>query len=162
MPEKQEEVEIVPVTPLRKLEKRIEDLEATRFNEKEFYRELVDIIRLNQQLVNQLATANDALRIEISKLPSKLEDLISRLDELLSFIKETAEEEVPSAKKEHVQPLADKVNQLIETNKKLIANNEAILSVLESIEKKFKKPMLPVRRAPLPPVGKPIIHKKPL
>lgn len=155
--EAEEEYELVPLSPIRRLEKRLEKLESsTGIDAKEFLREIVDIIRMNQQLVDELAKANDALRIEISKLPGRLEELISNLNELLSYIKASATEAaIPT---ESFKPLVEKLDQLIEGNKKLIESNSEVVSVLEEIKEKLKKPSLtPVPPKVLPP--KPILPK---
>jgi len=90
-----EEFELVAVSPLRRLEKRMDDIEKSSSgdNSHEFYREMVDIIRMNQQLVDELAKANDALRIELSRLPGRIEELVTDLKELLSYIKASGSEE---------------------------------------------------------------------
>lgn len=148
----QEEYELIPVSPLRRLEKRIEQVEASTpaIDVKEVFREVVDIVRMNQQLVDELAKANDSLRIELSKLPGRMEEMINNLNELISFIKASASEEVaPSG--EVFKPLADKLDVLIETNKKIIENNQAVLSALGEIDKKLRRPSpVPVRRPMLP------------
>ena len=148
----QEEYELIPVSPLRRLEKRIEQVEASTpaIDVKEVFREVVDIVRMNQQLVDELAKANDALRIELSKLPGRMEEMINNLNELISFIKASASEEAaPSG--ESFKPLVDKLDVLIETNKKIIENNQAVLSALGEIDKKLRRPPpMPVRRPMLP------------
>ncbi len=151
MPECTEEVEIIPISPLRRLEKRIEQLEASKaFDSKELYKELVDIIRMNQQIVDELAKANDALRIELSKLPSRLEDLTSRLEELINFIKASAEEEVAS--KEGITPsIAQKLDQLIEMTKKMVEANQAMQASLEEVEKRLRRPPITIKKPLLPP-----------
>jgi DNA repair ATPase RecN len=149
MAKMEEEVEIIPVSPLRRLEKRLEQLEtSSTFNDKEFYRELVDIIRLNQQLVDELAKSNDALRIELSRIPSRLEELTMRLNELLTYIK-AATEEPAVAGESH---LGSKLDQLVEMNKKMVETNQSIVSALEEVERKLRKPAppLPMFRKPLP------------
>ena len=119
--QKEEEFELIPVSPLRKLERRIDELEnMPQFDPKEFYREIIDIVRMNQQLVDELAKANDALRIEISKLPSKIEQLVANLGELISFIRASTVEEMSPASQETTSNLIGKFDQLIETNKKII------------------------------------------
>jgi len=153
--EKHDEYELVPMSPLRRLEKRIELLEQSgTMDGKEFYRELVDIIRMNQQIVDELAKANDALRIEISKLPPRMEELISHMKELISFIKASANEEVMMGT-DSAKPLNSKLEELVETNKKIVENNQAVLGVLEDLGRKLtmKPPMptMPVRKPMLPP-----------
>jgi hypothetical protein len=149
----QEEYELIPISPLRRLEKRIEEIEAKSqsIDTREIFKEIIDIVRMNQQIVDELTKANDALRIELSKLPSRMEDLINNLNELISFIKASAGEEM--APVESFKPLAEKLDVLIETNKKLIENNQAILSALEEIDKKLRKPLpIPIKKPIAPPV----------
>lgn len=155
MEEKEEEFELIPVSPLRKLEKRIEQLEArSNFAGQELYREMIEIIRMNQQIVDQLVKANDSLRIELSKLPVKLDELIKNLNELISFIKASAEEEVKPTV--DLKPLAEKLDNLIKINTKIVEDNEALLAVLDDLSKKLKKPALP----PPLPMKKPLLPPK--
>lgn len=143
-----DEFELIPVSPLRKMEKRIEELESSKgVNMHEFYRDMFDIIKMNQQLVDELAKANDALRIELSRLPSRIEDLISRMDELISFIKASATEETPVAG--DTSHIAQKLDQLVETNKKVAESNQAVLELLEDIGKKMSRPVMPLMRRPV-------------
>jgi len=152
----QEEYELIPISPLRRLEKRIEEVEATSQSKdaSEIFKDVIDIVRMNQQIVDELAKANDALRIEISKLPSKIDDLVNNLNELISFIKASASEEAtPSYSGESVRPLAEKMDALIETNKKAAENNQSIVSALEEIDRKLRRPStpMPMRKPMLPP-----------
>lgn len=153
MPEKQqqEEYELIALSPLRRLEKRIEEIESTSgMDKKDFFKEMVDIIRMNQQIVDDIAKANDALRIEISKLPGRIEDLTNSLKELISYIRASATEEISGISPEVFQPLTEKMNQLVEANKGSLATNERVIELLEGIERKLKptsmqRPMLPPR-----------------
>ena len=159
------EYELIAVSPLRKLEKRMEEIETKSggMDSKEFYRELVEIIRMNQQLVDELAKANDALRIELSRLPSRLEDMIGKLDELISFIKASASEDysggppvMPTGPSiDSMKPLLDKMAEIVDSNKKIVDSNQAVMESLQDMEKKMKKPPLPppqmMRRPPLFP-----------
>jgi len=163
-----EEYELIAVSPLRRMEKRIEQLEQSHdtFDVKEFYREMVDIIRMNQQIVDELAKANDALRIEISRLPARIEELVANLKELLSYIKASATEEQMGASGseiagEGVKPLAQKLDVLIETNKKIVDNNQALLNVLEEMDNKMRRPAMPPpgMRRPMPPSWQPPVQK---
>ncbi len=151
--EQEHEYELIPISPIRKLEKRMAQLESgSGVDTREFYREMADIIRMNQQLVDELAKANDSLRIELSKLPSKLEDLINRLDELISFIKASAAEEATTTQQAGLQPLTEKMDQLIDATKKVYESNQSVITVLGEMDKKMKKPLPPpARRPPLFP-----------
>lgn len=152
MAKEEEEYELIPLSPLRRLEKRIERIESSaQLASKDFYKELVEIVRLNQQIVDELAKANDALRLEISRLPARLEELISKLDELLGYIKAAAEETAPSATPtQDFSSLISKLDELIQTNKKLTETQHSILTTLEGLERRMRKPVILPRR-PQPP-----------
>jgi len=155
MPESNEEFELIPLSPLRKLEKRIEELESKlQFKEKDLYKEMIEIIRLNQQIVDELVKANDALRIELSKLPMKIEELTKSLGELIEMIKASAEEET-QPKTTDLKPLTEKLDKLIEINKKIVEDNENLLLTLDKLSKRLKP-------LPPPPVRKPLLPQKPI
>lgn len=157
MPEKEEEYELIPLSPLRKLEKRVAQLEsASGVDVKEFFHELVDIVKMNQQLVDELIKANDALRIELSRLPSRIEEMTKNLGELISYIKAATVEEVAPVGTESFKVLSEKIDRLVELNKKIVESNETLTSLLETIDKKLR-PTIPVRKPMLPP--KPMLVK---
>jgi len=160
MEKQHDEFELIPMSPIRRLERRLEHIESTTgIDAKGVLAEMIDIIKMNQMLVDELAKANDALRIEISRLPSKLEELIGHLTELLTYIKASATEEtVPGSA---FKSLVDKFDLLIEANKKIAEGNQSMLSALEEIDKKLKRPPMPMLAPPkpvrlLPPPPKPI------
>jgi chromosome segregation ATPase len=151
--EKKEEYEMIPVSPLRRLEKRIEQLEAVSpaVDVKEIFREVVDVLRMNQQIVTEISKSNDALRLEISKLTINLQELTVRLNELLSYIKAAATEE-SFQPEDTTKGLKEKMNELVEANKKIAQSNEEMISILEEIEKKLSRPLMPMPlRKPIPP-----------
>ena len=164
--QEEHEYELMPVSPLRKLEKRMERIESSKgIDTTEFYKEIVDIVRINQQIVDELAKGNDALRIELSRLPAKLEGLISRMDELISFIKAsgTATEEIQAMGPEALKPLADKFDSLLEATKKIYESNQSMVNVLDEIDKKMRRPGPPPFSPPGgPPIRKPLSYSKPI
>ncbi len=153
MENQQDEFELIPMSPIRRLEKRIEKVESgSGVDTREFLREIIDIIRMNQQIVDEMAKADDALRIELSRLPGRIEELITNLNELLSFVKASAAEE--AAPSISLQPLAEKLDKLIEENQKIVSHNESMLSALEDIGRKLRPiaPLQPLKRPlPFPP-----------
>lgn len=164
MPEKmeQEEYEIIPVLPLRKLEKRIEELETERgkFSGEDFLREVVDIIKMNQSMIEEMAKSNDALKLEMAKLPAKIDALLSSINELVSYIKSASLEEATVVQQTGGagDQLVTKLNDIVEGNKKIVELSQTMVSALEEIDKKIKRtqPLPPplLRRSipPLPPL----------
>ncbi len=160
MPE-EEEFELIPISPIRRLERRLELLEGGKenFDSSKFFSELVEIIRMNQQIVDELARANDALRIEISKLPGKLDEMICNLDELISYIKAAAGpagNDSSTSSGSNLDPLLNKMDQLIEGNKKIVESNETMMSTMDQLTTKLKRENLPPRTPmrKLPPFKK--------
>lgn len=155
MPE-DEEFELIPISPLRRLEKRLEKIESTKgVDVKEFFSQLVEIVRMNQQLVDELAKANDALRIEIARLPAKLEELIGNMNELISFIKASAGSEAAEAAiGADLRPMLKKMDSLIELNKKIVDSNQTMMASMDQMTMKMRKRIPPsvARRRVLPPL----------
>lgn len=157
----EDEYELIPMSPLRRLEKRIEKLEtgpSAGGDSREFIKEVVSIVRMNQELIDELAKANDAMRIEISKLPSKLDELITELKELISFIRSSGEEEVAGVTQEAFKPLVEKFDEMVKTNKAISEKNDSMLELLDTISRRIKGPTRPTR--PLRPLGAPLLRPR--
>ena len=139
------EYELISMSPVRRLEKRLDRLENTSGGEnftKDLLNDVVDIVRMNQMLVDELAKSNDALRIEISKLPGRLDHLIINMKELVSFIKESGEQEVSGASPETMKPVVDKLDELINSNKKITERNDSMIELLDEVGRKMKRPLV--------------------
>ena len=159
MTREREEFELIPMSPVRRLEKRIDQLEsAPNLNVKDFMHEIVEVVRMNQQLVDEMAKANDALRIELSRLPGRLEDLISNMSELISYIKASAVEEATVGSVTNMQPLLTKIDELVEGNKKVVESNQSVLTTLEQIDKKIRRPL---QSASSQQFRKPLVFQRP-
>ncbi len=151
-----EEYEIVPVSPLRQLEKRMDKIETFSANDpKSILRDIVDIIRMNQTIVDELVRSNDSLKLELAKLPAKIDEMTSQLKELVMFIKSSGEEEIVSMNQESMRPIVDKLDELVKTNKVMTDRNDSVVELLDEISKRLKKPTLQPRlpRPILQPAG---------
>ncbi|MBD3156149.1 MAG: hypothetical protein GF368_05905 [Candidatus Aenigmarchaeota archaeon] len=146
MTEEDKEYELIPISPIRRLEKRLDRVEKTSSGgnfSKDLLDDVVDIVRMNQMLVDELAKSNDALRIELSKLPGRLDELITNTKELVSFIKASGEQEVTGMGPETMKPVVDKLDELVKENKKMSDKNDALLELLDDVGRKLRrsKPM---------------------
>ena len=142
MVEKDEEYELITMSLIRRLEKRLERLESSSaIDSRGIFREIIDIVRMNQQVVDELVKSTNSLKIELSKLPAKLDELIMNLKEIISFIKSSGEEEVAGVTKETMKPLIDKMDEMVKTNKALSEKNDAMLELLDEISKKIRRPI---------------------
>lgn len=148
-----EEFELIPMSPMRRLERRLDRIESTKgIDVKSFFSQLVEIVKMNQELVDELAKANDALRIEIARLPAKLDELIGNMNELISFIKASGGgEAAEAAMATDLQPMLNKMDSLIELNKKIVESNETMMAAMDKMTRARKRTMAPptMRRPPM-------------
>ena len=146
----EEEFEIIPVNPIRRLEKRIERLEAYSLEDpKSIFKDIIEIVRMNQQIVDELAKSNDALRIELSKLPGRLDELINDMKELIAFIKASGEAEQPTFGPEIMKPVVEKLDTLININKSFVEKNEVMMELLDEVNKRLKRSSISLSHQPV-------------
>ncbi|MEM5793224.1 MAG: hypothetical protein QXY45_02595 [Candidatus Aenigmatarchaeota archaeon] len=156
------EYELIPLSPIRRLERRLEKLENNIGGgmgnlSKELLSDVVDIVRMNQMLVDELAKSNDALRIELSKLPARLDELITNMKELVSFIKASGEQEVTGLSQDVMKPVVEKLDELVKTNKQITSKNDAMLELLDEVGKRLRRPAMP---RPIPQIQQPQMPQK--
>ncbi len=142
IPSPEEEYEVIPTSPLRRLEKRIEKVEGGSYSSeiRRLVEQVIELIKSNQKIIDDSIKANNDLIAEVSKLPKKVDDLILEMREFMKLLKVSAEEEeVSEVSKEVMAPLVDKLTELIEQNKKNFETNQAALTTLGIIEKRLKR-----------------------
>jgi hypothetical protein len=143
--EDDKEYELIPMSPIRRLERRMERVEKTSGGghyPKDLLDDVVDIVRMNQMLVDELAKSNDALRIELSKLPGRLDELVTGMKELLSYIKAAGEQETTGLTSDGVKPIVDKLDEMVKTNKKISERNDTMIELLDDVGKKLRRSSL--------------------
>lgn len=137
-----EEFELIPSTPLRRLERRLERLEQ-EINKKsgeEFFKEILQIIKINQLIVDEVVKSNEALKLEISKLYPKLDSLVVQMNELLNFIKSSVVQE--SISSEAFRPLIKKMSEVNEGIKTLAELNKQLIEEIRNFENKLEKKLV--------------------
>jgi methyl-accepting chemotaxis protein len=137
-----EEYEIIPTSPIRRLEKRISKVETTSSSSeiRRLIEQIVELIKSNQRIIDDVIKSDAELRNEVGKIPGKIDDLLTTMHEFLDIIKASASEEGgPSS--DVFEPLIKKMDDLIEHTKKSQETNQAALSSLETIDKRLKRSM---------------------
>jgi len=134
-----EEFELMPSTPLRRLERRLErlEMEMSKKSGETFLKEIVDIIKVNQLIIDEVVKSNEALKLEISKLYPKLDSLVAQMSELLSFIRTSTYQEAIGS--EALRPLIKKLSEVSEGIKTLVDVNRQTAEQIKSLETKMDK-----------------------
>lgn len=138
----EDEYEVIPTSPMRRLEKRVEKVESGSYSSqiRRLIDQVVELIKSNQKIIDDSIKANSDLIAEVSKLPKKMDDLILEMREFMKLLKVSAEEEeVSEVSKEVMTPLVNKLTELIEQNKRNFETNQAVLTTLGIIEKRLKR-----------------------
>jgi len=118
-----EEFEVIPLAPVRRLEKEFAELrrQIKTNDESAVFTQVVDILKTNQQIVDTMANRQSELIMKIDTTHQKLDKLCNTLDELVDALVAAAEEEV------HKEEKSDKLDQIVDQNSALI-NSLNVLS----------------------------------
>jgi len=138
--ENKESYEIIPVTPLKKLEQRMEKVEQSGAvpQMQSLINQIIELIRSNQKIVNDVIQANAELRNEISKLPPKLEELTGTMRNFISLVEAAGKEEVYGPSSDALKPLTEYMQKMVDQNQKLLESNQSMVEQLDNISKKLK------------------------
>ncbi len=137
-----DEYEIIPTSPIRRLEKRMEKVETGSSSSEvhSLIEQVVELIKSNQRIIDDSIKANNDLIAEVSKVPKRVDDLIMEMREFMKLLRTSAEsEEVSAVSKEVMEPLVGKMSELLDQNKKNFETNQAALTTLGVIEKRLKR-----------------------
>jgi len=137
-----EEYEVIPTSPIRRLEKRLARMETTTSSSEvqRLVEQIVELIKSNQRVIDDLIKSDAELRNEVSKVPAKIDGLISKMDEFLELLKASATEEtVTEASKDMMKPLVKKMEEMIMATKKNSEISQASLTSLDTIDKRLKR-----------------------
>jgi hypothetical protein len=153
-----ETYELVPVTPIRRLEKEVERLKKQRVSETgtgaEMTKQVIDILKMNQKIVNDMSRMQNDLISQLYKTNEKLNKLSDSVAELVVVLSGAAEEEVKEGgdeyeapeeeeeeksdeeEEEGTEPVDDKLERIIEQNTALINSLNVLGKELSKIEEK--------------------------
>src|SRR3989344_1196352 len=135
-----DDYEVVPLSPIRRIERRLEDVEKAG-NVPQLQNLIVQIVELikgNQTVVNEVLAANASLRNELSRVPPKIDELTVSLKRLINLIEAAGRDEVTAPGPEAMKPLNESFQKMLDMNQKMLENNEAMMEALDSINKKMK------------------------
>lgn len=138
-----EEYEVIPTSPIRRIEKRLEKVEDTSSTSQvqKLMEQVIELIKSNQRIIDDVVKANAELRDELAKIPGKVDKLLGTMSEFMEILKEASQEEAGGAAigPEVMKPMVDKLGELVEQNKKGLESSGTMLTALETIDKRLKR-----------------------
>jgi methyl-accepting chemotaxis protein len=137
-----EEYEVIPTSPIRRLEKRMEKREGTSSTSQvqKLMEQVIELIKSNQRIIDDVVKANTELRDELNVIPGKMDKLIGTMNEFMDLMRLAAEEEErASSGPEAFKPMIDKMGEMVEQGKKSLEANQTMLAALETIDKRIKR-----------------------
>jgi methyl-accepting chemotaxis protein len=136
----EEEYEVIPTSPIRRLEKRLEKVETGSYSSevRKLIEQIMELIQSNQKIVQETIKSNNELRDELSQIPGKIDQLLSEMVSFMKLLRASSEEET-GASPEAMKPLLERLTELVEQNKKAFETNQAALTTLGIIDKRLKR-----------------------
>jgi len=137
-----EEYEIIPTSPIRRIEKRIEKLETTGSSSesRRLIEQIIELIKSNQRVIDDVVKSNFELRSEMSKIPGKVDQLIGSMSEFMELLKTSATEDtVSEISKDVMEPVVSKIGELVDQGKRGSDATQAMLTSLDTIDKRLKR-----------------------
>jgi len=138
-----EEYEVIPTSPIRRLEKRLEKMEDTSSSSQvqKLMEQVIELIKSNQRIIDDVVKANAELRDELGKIPSKVDKLIDSMNEFMDLLRAASEEEERGGAigPEAMKPLVDKLTEMVDQNKQSLEANQTMLTAMETIDKRLKR-----------------------
>ena len=137
-----EEYEVIPTSPIRRLEKRISEMEKTSSSSevRRLIEQIIELIKSNQRVIDDIVKSNFELRDEMAKMPGKIDELVGSMKEFIDLLKTSAAEEtVSDISKEAMEPLLKKIDELVQISKKDLELGQSTLVSLDTIDKRMKR-----------------------
>ena len=94
MPIEEEEYEIVPVGPLRRIERRMEKIEKGTTST-DMVKELIEVVRTNQKIIDEVVKINSEMINRVSDLATHVSQLNERMNDFLDRVEVSSEAEQP-------------------------------------------------------------------
>ena len=116
MPMEEDEYEIVPVGPMRRIERRVERIEKGGGNE--MVKELIDVVRTNQKIVDEVVKINSEMINRVTELSAHVQQMTEKVNDFMSRI--DVEEGSPSKEVQstpeadlRIEKLEKRINSLL-------------------------------------------------
>ncbi|MBI4896504.1 MAG: hypothetical protein HY832_03055 [Candidatus Aenigmarchaeota archaeon] len=90
----EDEYELIPMSPIRRIEKRVERIEHAGVGN-DMIKELVDVVRTNQQIVDDIVKINSEMMNKLGDLSGAVGKMTDKVDEFMNRIEIVGSHEGP-------------------------------------------------------------------
>ena len=111
----EDEYELVPMNPIRKMEKRLDRMEKNSSGG-EMVKELIDVVRTNQQIVDDIVKINSDMIGRVSGLAASVQQMTEKLNEFMSRLEvvgNTTETSTETPKNDEMERRMEKLEKRI-------------------------------------------------
>ena len=126
MPE--DDYELVPLSPIRRLEKRMERLERTG-TATETIKELTEIVRANQHVIDNVVKLNTDMLSKVSDLVNSVNSITTKMNDFISRIEVSSTSAPKTGEPEETQDLENRIDERLSKLEKRL--NSMILSSMK-------------------------------
>lgn len=139
-----DDYEVVPVGPIRKLERRIDEMEKQSSGSRtddELIRDVLDIMKSNQKIVNDMTESTHELKNSVEDLTHKMDSVIDNMNSFMDLLKEASEADLEGEVIQDVHSrVADAVgNEMEEVASDIQQSNQQVIQNLEELNKSIKR-----------------------
>ncbi|MBI4895594.1 MAG: hypothetical protein HY831_03825 [Candidatus Aenigmarchaeota archaeon] len=125
---REHEFELVPISPVRKLERRVEELEHNTVTHRDL-KDMFLIVKANQQSVDEIVKLNRSMMERIADLANASANIVSKMNDFLSRIEI---EELPEAKE---------IRGITDYNERLTKMENRLNALILALNPRVKKPV---------------------
>ena len=142
-----DDYEVVPVGPIRKLERRIDEMEEKAQSgggsraDDELIRDVLDIMKSNQKIVNDMTESTHELKNSVEDLTHKMDSVIDNMNQFMDLLNEASETDLEGEVIDDVHSrIADAVgNEMQDVASDIKQSNENVVQNLEELNKSIKR-----------------------
>jgi len=142
-----EDYEVVPVGPIRKLERRIDDIQEEAQQNSgggthdELVRDVLDIMKSNQKIVNDMTESTHELKNSVEDLTHKMDEVVDNMNNFMDLLTEASEMDMEG---EMVGDIEGRIAEAIGTKMDDVASdiqqsNQEVVDQLDNINSSLRK-----------------------
>jgi archaellum component FlaC len=146
-----DDYEVIPLGPIRKLERRVEDLQEQQAQveestggagaNEELVRDILDIMKSNQKIVNDMTESTHELRNSVEDLTNKMDSVIDNMNSFMDLLQQASEMDMEGEVAGDIETrvadaIGDKMDDMVD---QVSSSNQMIAENLEELNTQMKK-----------------------